>query len=98
MNTAMKANYSAAIVYNYKNDELIPMGGNNPDLIPSVFIGYSDAVILLERYTFKSGDGTYVVRITDNAPFDINAYLLPVSKYLFISISVGSSFNIDPCC
>ena len=94
----MKANYSAAIVYNYKNDELIPMGGNNPDLIPSVFIGYSDAVILLERYTFKSGDGTYVVRITDNAPFDINAYLLPVSIYLFISISVGSSFNTDPCC
>ena len=75
----MKANYSAAIVYNYRNDELIPMGGNNPDLIPSVFIGYSDAVRLMDQYTFKSGRGIYVVRITDNAIFDINAYLLPVN-------------------
>ena len=75
----MKANYSAAIVYNYKNDGLIPMGGNNPDLIPSVFIGYSDAVRLLDQYTYQSGEGNYLVRMTDNSPFDINAYLLPVN-------------------
>jgi len=97
VNTAMKANYSAAIVYNYKNDELIPMGGNNPDLIPSVFIGYSDAVILLERYTFKSGDGTYVVRITDNAPFDINAYLLPFAIVVGICFLIMLAIMIFKC-
>merc|ERR1711902_391906 len=67
---AMKANYSAAIIYNYKNDELIPMGGDSDDLIPSVFIGYSDDYKILEHYTFSKGEGEYVVRITDNAPFD----------------------------
>merc|ERR1719481_786472 len=73
------------------------MGGNNPDLIPSVFIGYSDAVILLERYTFKSGDGTYVVRITDNAPFDINAYLLPFAIVVGICFLIMLAIMIFKC-
>ena len=46
----MQANYSAAIVY--KSDELIPMGGDSDDVIPSVFIGYTDAARLLKDYTF----------------------------------------------
>ena len=73
----MQANYSAAIVYNYKSDELIPMGGDSDDVIPSVFIGYTDAARLLKDYTYYTGGQEYVIRITDNPPFDINAYLLP---------------------
>ena len=62
MKTAMRANYSAAIVYNYRNDQLIPMGGNTDDVIPSVFIGYSDAVRLMASYAYDSGNKEYVVR------------------------------------
>lgn len=94
---AMKANYSAAIVYNFRTDELIPMGGNNPDLVPSVFIGYSDAVRLMDQYTFKSGRGIYVVRITDNAIFDINAYLLPFAIVVGICFLIMLAIMIFKC-
>merc|ERR1719220_1183729 len=95
--TAMKANYSAAIVYNYRNDELIPMGGSNPDLIPSVFIGYSDAVRLMDQYTFQSGHGNFVVRLTDNQPFDINAYLLPFAIVVGICFIIMLGIMIFKC-
>jgi hypothetical protein len=39
---AQDANFSAAIIYNVKSEKLIPMGGDDETLIPSVFIGYSD--------------------------------------------------------
>lgn len=83
---AQAANYSGAIVFNNKDDELIPMGGDAEVLIPSVFIGRSDADKIIEHYTYK--DDEYVVRLTENAPFDINAYLLP------FAIVVGICFVI----
>ena len=52
---AMRANYSAAIIYNYKSDDLIPMGGASDDVIPSVFIGYTDATRLIRDYTYYTG-------------------------------------------
>ena len=111
---AMKANYSAAIIYNYKNDELIPMGkiitevyiddgvdifagGDSDDLIPSVFIGYSDGYKILEHYTFSKGEGEYVVRITDNAPFDINAYLLPFAIVVGICFIIMLGIMVFKC-
>ena len=93
----MKANYSAAIVYNYRNDELIPMGGSNPDLIPSVFIGHSDAVRLMAQYTFETGHGSYVVRLTNNAPFDINSYLLPFAIVVGICFLIMLAIMIFKC-
>lgn len=39
---AQRANYSAVIVYNLNSDKIIPMGGDDSTLIPSVFIGYPD--------------------------------------------------------
>ena len=36
---AQRANYSAVIVYNLNSDKIIPMGGDDSTLIPSVFIG-----------------------------------------------------------
>jgi len=94
---AMVANYSAAIIYNYKNDELIPMGGDSDDLIPSVFIGFSDGNKILEHYTFKAGNHEYVVRITDNAPFDINAYLLPFAIVVGICFIIMLGIMVFKC-
>ena len=47
------------------------MGGSSDDIIPSVFIGYSDGYKILDHFTYKDGHKNVVVRITDNAPFDI---------------------------
>merc|ERR1719270_1749344 len=94
---AMRSNYSAAIVYNYRSDELIPMGGNTDDVIPSVFIGYSDAVRLLEYYTYDNGSGEYVIRLTDNSPFDINAYLLPFAIVVGICFLIMLAIMIFKC-
>jgi len=93
----MLANYSAAIIYNYKSDELIPMGGSSDDLIPSVFIGYSDGYKILEHFTFKAGHSEYVVRITDNAPFDINAYLLPFAIVVGICFIIMLGIMVFKC-
>lgn len=95
--TAMRANYSAAIVYNYRNDQLIPMGGNTDDVIPSVFIGYSDAVGLMASYAYDSGNKEYVVRITDNGSFDINAYLLPFAIVVGICFLIMLAIMIFKC-
>jgi len=94
---AMVANYSAAIIYNYKNDELIPMGGDSDDLIPSVFIGFSDGNKILEHYTYSAGKHEYVVRITDNAPFDINAYLLPFAIVVGICFIIMLGIMVFKC-
>jgi len=95
--TAMQANYSAAIVYNYKSDELIPMGGDSDDVIPSVFIGYTDAARLLKDYTYYTGGQEYVIRITDNPPFDINAYLLPFAIVVGICFLIMLAIMIFKC-
>jgi len=94
---AMVANYSAAIIYNYKSDELIPMGGSSDDLIPSVFIGYSDGYKILEHFTYNAGHHDYVVRITDNAPFDINAYLLPFAIVVGICFIIMLGIMVFKC-
>ena len=81
---ATKANFSGAIVFNINSDKLVPMGGTDDNAIPSVFIGYTDAKILMRKY--MSND--YVVMLTGEEPFDINAYLLP------FAIVVGICFFI----
>ena len=93
----MRANYSAAIVYNYKDDELIPMGGNTDDVIPSVFIGHNDAIRLMDDFTFETGNREYVVRITENVNFDINAYLLPFAIVVGICFLIMLAIMIFKC-
>jgi len=94
---AMRANYSAAIIYNYKSDDLIPMGGASDDVIPSVFIGYTDATRLLRDYTYYTGGQQFVIRITDNQPFDINAYLLPFAIVVGICFLIMLAIMIFKC-
>ena len=97
MKNAMRANYSAAIIYNYKSDDLIPMGGASDDVIPSVFIGYTDATRLIRDYTYYTGGQEFVVRLTDNAPFDINAYLLPFAIVVGICFLIMLAIMIFKC-
>merc|ERR1719394_452264 len=87
----------AAMSSNYRSDELIPMGGNTDDVIPSVFIGYSDAVRLLEYYTYDNGSGEYVIRLTDNSPFDINAYPLPFAIVVGICFLIMLGIMVFKC-
>jgi len=94
---AMRANYSAAIIYNYKSDELIPMGGASDDVIPSVFMGFTDAMRLIRDYTYFTGGQEFVVRITDNPPFDINAYLLPFAIVVGICFLIMLAIMIFKC-
>merc|ERR1719309_1499526 len=94
---ANDANYSAVIVFNYKDDTLIPMGGERDDVIPSVFVGHTDGEKLREHYTYEAGKGAFVVRITDNQPFDINAYLLPFAIVVGICFIIMLGIMIFKC-
>jgi len=84
---ATRANYSAVIVYNVGSNKLVPMAGSDDTLIPSVFIGGDDAQVLLAKYTYPKRPDLRIV-VTDDHPFDINAYLLP------FAIVVGICFVI----
>ena len=67
--------------------KVIPMGGEDEDLIPSVFIGASHAKQLLAHFVFSKNPNIRLI-LTDEEPFDINAYLLP------FAIVVGICFLI----
>ncbi len=75
-------------MYNNHSDKLVPMGGDDDKLIPSVFIGYTDAQILLDRYV---DNDSYQLLLTDDDSFDVNAYLLP------FAIVVGICFLVMLC-
>lgn len=93
---AMEANFSAAIVYNHAEDELIPMGGSDSGLIPSVFLTHSDGEKLRQHYTYSEG-WKYLIKITDNTPFDINAYLLPFAIVVGICFLVMLAIMVFKC-
>ena len=67
--------------------QVIPMGGNDDNLIPSIFIGYASGQKILSQFTYTI-DPDVNVWILDDEPFDINAYLLP------FAIVVGICFLI----
>ena len=51
----------------------------------------------MEHYTFQKGKGAFVVRITDNQPFDINAYLLPFAIVVGICFIIMLGIMIFKC-
>merc|ERR1719410_1598103 len=51
----------------------------------------------MDQYTFKSGEGEYVIRLTDNSPFDINAYLLPFAIVVGICFLIMLAIMIFKC-
>lgn len=94
---AQEANYTAAIIYNINSDKLVPMGGDDNTLVSSVFIGQSDANLLLERFSFPSNPEVYLL-ISDDEPFDINAYLLPFAIVVGICFLVMLFIVVYKCC
>jgi len=94
---ATTANFSAAIVYNFGDDELIPMGGSDDSLIPSVFLTHTDGEKLRNHYTYLKEPWKYVIKITDNTPFDINAYLLPFAIVVGICFLVMLGIMVFKC-
>ncbi|KAI3387844.1 hypothetical protein SNEBB_002970 [Seison nebaliae] len=85
---AEQAGYSAAIVFNYKDDdERIRMGplkkkGIN---ISSVFVGYHDGMKLLNFSNSKN----FRVYLFSHSPFDYRWYLVPFLVVFSVSIVAG---------
>jgi len=94
---AQEANYTAAIIYNVNSDKLVPMGGDDNTLISSVFIGQSDAKLLLDRFSYPNNSEVYLL-ISDDEPFDINAYLLPFAIVVGICFLVMLFIVMYKCC
>jgi len=92
---AQKSGYDGAIVYNYLDDELIPMGGDADVLIPSVFVGKTDGEKLLKAYSYPNQH--FYVRITENPPFDINSYLLPFAVVVGICFLIMFGIMVFKC-
>ena len=77
---ATAANFSAAIVFNSFNDELVQMtwSPTSDYLIPSVYIGHIDGISLME-YTYQDGRLDFVVRIVY---FDVVGVLMTIIPFL----------------
>ena len=73
---AQAANFSAAVVHNVRSDKLVPMGGDDETAIPSIFIGSSDAQVILAHFA-QPKHPQYAFVLTDDSDFDLSAYLLP---------------------
>ncbi|TRY79078.1 hypothetical protein TCAL_05915 [Tigriopus californicus] len=93
---AQKANFSAAIVFNPNSDRIIPMGGSDASLIPSLFIGRSDSNLLQRHYLFPSNPDVYLL-LTDDDDFDINAYLLPFAIVIGVCFTIMLSIVLYKC-
>ena len=72
------------------------MGGQDDSLIPSIFIGYQSGKDILKHFTY---DHSHEVRmiITDDEPFDINAYLLPFAIVVGICFLIMLAIVIFKC-
>ena len=66
-------------------------------MIPSVFVGHTDGAKMMAHYTYEKGLGAFVVRLTDNQPFDINAYLLPFAIVVGICFIIMLGIMIFKC-
>ena len=73
------------------------VGGDRDDVIPSVFVGHTDGAKLMAHYTYEKARGAFVVRLTDNQPFDINAYLLPFAIVVGICFIIMLGIMIFKC-
>ena len=70
-------------------------GGDAEVLIPSVFIGRSDAEKIIKQFSFPNLD--FVLKLTENAPFDINTYLLPFAIVVGICFIIMLGIMVFKC-
>lgn len=88
---AQKAGYAAVIVHNVGSNDLERMSANHAEdiLIPSVFIGESNGIYIIESFLYPQ---PYALIITDDIPFNINNNLI-----IPFAIVVGLCFIIMIC-
>ena len=72
------------------------MGGGDDTLIPSVFIGYTSGRDILQHFTFDVKPEVRII-VTDDEPFDINAYLLPFAIVVGICFIIMLGIVIFKC-
>ncbi|CAG0893573.1 unnamed protein product [Darwinula stevensoni] len=93
---AQEAGYDAVIVHNVHSnvlEQMICEGFGCSDLIPSVFIGQEDAFFLSNRYLKKS----YMVYISNERPFYLTKYLLPMAIVVGVGFVVILVYMIVRC-
>lgn len=88
---AQKAGYAVAIVHNVGSNDLEHMSANHADdiLIPSVFIGESNGLYIIDSFLYP---GSYSIYITSDVPFNLNNNLI-----IPFAIVVGLCFIIMVC-
>lgn len=93
---AQAASFDLAIVYNNESNELTKMHASHPEkvYIPSVFIGERSGLIIKEKYTYTKG---YLVRITEDPPFDLNTMLIPFLTVISLCLITMLGFLIVKC-
>lgn len=72
------------------------MGGSDDSLIPSVFVGYSTGKAILDHFLFTEHPELRLV-VTEDEPFDINAYLLPFAIVVGICFLIMLGIVIFKC-
>lgn len=92
-----RAGYNAVIIHNVGSNAVEPMsadhGGENV-IIPAVFIGQDDAIMIVEEFLYNTG---YKLVITDDLPFNLQNYLLPFAITIGICFLVMLTFMIVKC-
>ncbi|XP_025078998.1 E3 ubiquitin-protein ligase RNF13-like isoform X1 [Pomacea canaliculata] len=84
--------YSAAIIHNFQGNDTLDDMTSDPKYgtrvqIPSVFIGYHDAMHLYSNYSYNF-TRTVLIRIKENYDYDFRAYLWP------FAVVVGTCFAL----
>ncbi|XP_037803495.1 E3 ubiquitin-protein ligase RNF13-like [Penaeus monodon] len=94
---AQHAGYAAVIVHNVGSNSLQPMSADHRAeevVVPSVFIGQDDAIMIIENYLYNRG---YTLEITDDLPFNLQNYLVPFAITIGICFIVMLTFMIVKC-
>ncbi|KAK7069112.1 E3 ubiquitin-protein ligase rnf13 [Halocaridina rubra] len=94
---SQRAGYGAVIIYNVHSNALQPMsadGRGDGVIIPSVFIGYDDALMILENFQYDKG---FILDLTDDMPFNLQNYLVPFAITIGICFIVMLTFMIVKC-
>uniref|UniRef100_A0A182M3Z7 RING-type E3 ubiquitin transferase n=1 Tax=Anopheles culicifacies TaxID=139723 RepID=A0A182M3Z7_9DIPT len=94
---AQQAGYVLVIVYNVGSNDLEHMSANHPQdlLIPSVFVGESSGLSILEAYLYDRG---YALVITDDIPFNIsNNLIIPFAIVVGLCFIIMVLFMIIRC-
>eukprot|EP00096_Caligus_rogercresseyi_P005420 TRINITY_DN2082_c1_g1_i2.p1 TRINITY_DN2082_c1_g1~~TRINITY_DN2082_c1_g1_i2.p1 ORF type:complete len:419 (-),score=122.67 TRINITY_DN2082_c1_g1_i2:186-1442(-) len=96
VSAATDGNFSAAIIFNNKDDRTFHMGGEGLALVPSVLIGLHNGESLLRNFTFNISPNVTAL-ICPDEPFDLNVYLLPFAIVIGICFLLMLGIVVFKC-